>query len=361
MDDLTKAFSAFARSCEHVAGRGMALRARPFGFAPAAWERICLGAVRYREGIHDEAQARQFFETHFRPYRISAPSHKSHFTAYFEPQVRGRRDRSDCFRVPLLKPPCNLVSFEKRARPASIASHLMRGCENHDGSFTACPDRQAIESGALAGQDLELVWLDDPVAAYFIHIQGSARVVLPDATLMRLTYADKNGYPYTSIGKAMVAKGLLPGDNVTLESIQAWLRAHPKQRDNVLWQNRSYIFFRHVRGLDPDLGPRAAAGIQLTPKRSIAVDRRLFGFHIPFWIAADLPGGSAFGHSRQVRVPFNRLMIAQDTGSAIVGSRRADLFLGAGEAIGRHAGRINHYGDMIMFRPPGPARITVVC
>ncbi len=351
-DRLEVAFAAFLRSCEAI--RLKPPRSRPLAIEAAALRDICAAARSECACAHDRDRARHFFETHFRPYRISGPAADAHFTSYYEPEVAGALTRTDTFNIPLLARPENLVSFESSSgvpRPRHLPSSLLRGWRNNDGSLSACPDRQAIDAGALDDENLALVWLESPIDAYFIHIQGSARVHLAGGRVMRLGYADKNGYPYTSIGQYIRRRGILPADNITLESVTAWLQQNPAQRDTVLWQNRSYIFFREIPALDPALGPKAAAQVQLTRRRSLAVDRLYYGFHSPFWVDVKLP--------RTGMAPFRRLMVAQDTGSAIVGPKRADIYLGTGEVNGRRAGRINHFGTLIQLRPPGPGRIEI--
>ena len=205
-------------------------------------------------------------------------------------------------------------------------------------------DRGAIERGALAGQGLEIAWLVEKVDAFFIHVQGAARLNMTDGRLTRVTYAAKSGQRFTGPGKILSDLGEIPLEKVTMQSIRAWFKAHPERIDEILWQNRSYIFFCEAPVEDAALGPIAAAKVPLTPGRSVAVDRLLHTFGTPFYI--DAPTLSAFD-----RKPFRRLMIAQDTGSAITGPARGDLFAGSGDAAGEIAGVVRNAADFYALVP----------
>ncbi|TIO55489.1 MAG: transglycosylase, partial [Mesorhizobium sp.] len=207
-------------------------------------------------------------------------------------------------------------------------------------------DRGAIERGALSGRNLEIAWLADKVDAFFIHVQGAARLKMADGRLCRVTYAAKSGQRFTGPGRILSETGEIPLEKVTMQSIRAWFKAHPERVDEILWQNRSYIFFREAPVDDPELGPIAAAKVPLTPGRSVAVDRLLHTFGTPFYIVA--PTLTAFGGK-----PFRRLMIAQDTGSAITGAARGDLFAGSGDAAGEIAGVVRNAADFYALVPRG--------
>jgi membrane-bound lytic murein transglycosylase A len=183
------------------------------------------------------------------------------------------------------------------------------------------------------------------VDAFFIHVQGAARLAMTDGRMIRVTYAAKSGQRFTGPGRTLVALGEIPFEKVTMQSIRAWFAAHPERVDEILWKNRSYIFFREAAVDDPDLGPIAAAKVPLTPGRSMAVDRLLHTFGTPFYIHAQEL--AAFGDARG----FRRLMIAQDTGSAITGPARGDLFAGSGDAAGEIAGVVRHAADFYALLP----------
>ncbi len=205
-------------------------------------------------------------------------------------------------------------------------------------------DRAAIEQGALDGKNLEIAWLEDPVDVFFIHVQGAARLIMTDGRLQRVTYAAKSGHRFSGPGQKLVNLGEISQKDVTMQSIRSWFRENPARISEILWQNRSFIFFRDAPVDDPALGPVAAAKVPLSPGRSVAVDRLLHTFGTPFFI--DAPTLTAFDGK-----PFRRLMIAQDTGSAITGPARGDLFAGSGFAAGEIAGVVRHPADFYALVP----------
>lgn len=213
------------------------------------------------------------------------------------------------------------------------------------------PDRGAVMAGALDGQGLDLVYVRDWVEAFFIHVQGSARIRLEDGSTVRVTFDGKSGHPYFPVARVLVEKGLMSPAEATADVLKAWLAEHPEEVAPTLSRNRSYIFFREAPVPDPALGPVAAAGVPLTPGRSLAVDRRYHTFHSPVFVETVLPGASA-GEA----IPFRRLMIAQDTGSAILGPSRGDLFFGTGEAAFAQAARIRHPARFTLLVPRRGAR-----
>ena len=180
-----------------------------------------------------------------------------------------------------------------------------------------------------------------------MQVQGSAQVEFPDGRRARLAYDGRNGLPYTSIGKILIEAGEIAEGDMSLASLKAWLRRDSARGLDVMRRNRSFVFFQLVEDFDPDLGPIAGAGVPLTPLRSIAVDRTMWAYGLPFWIDAELPWAD------DTPRPFRRLMIAQDTGSAIVGAARADLFFGSGDAAGARAGAIRHPAEVVVLLPRG--------
>lgn len=342
-----EALSAFALSCAR-------LRAPVYAAAATgkksnslqAWTRICTQALS-PDALLSGAGARRFFETNFSLYRVTLPGNARGFlTGYYEPEVEGSLERSAAFPVPLYRRPDDLVTL----KPSQAGHGLEPGlaaARRVKGGFEAYPTRAEIEAGALAGRGLELVYLRDPIEAFFIHIQGSARVRLKDGEVMRLGFAAKNGHPYSSIGKVLIERGALSAAEMNTERLRQWLAAHPDEAGEVMATNRSFIFFRAITVPDPTLGPIGAAGVQLTPQRSLAVDPAFHSFATPIWIDAELP--DANGRTG----PFRRLMIAQDTGSAITGAARGDIFFGTGAAASARAGRIRHEGDFLVLLPKG--------
>lgn len=289
-----------------------------------------------RLGEIDAGAARTFFESRFRPYRVVPRDSAPFLTAYFEPELAGSRRPDDRFRVPFLARPDDLVEIDPADRPLGLDPALTFARRTTDG-LVPYWDRAAIEAGALAGRGLELAWVEDPVDAYFAHVQGSVRIRLVEGGVMRLAYDGRNGRPYTSIAARMIARGEVAAEAMTAAVLADRLRADPVRGAALMRENASSIFFREQSDLDPDLGAVAAAGVPLTPGVSIAVDRRLHTYGTPVFLAADLPLGPD-----GAPVAFDRLTIAQDTGSAIVGPARADLFIGLGAAAGLAAGRVRH-------------------
>ena len=293
----------------------------------------------------DSAAARVFFERHFTPCLVdpSNGSAKGFVTGFYEPEVDASATKTDVYRFPLYHRPDDLVDIDEENRPAELDPYLVFGRSTEAG-IAEYPDRGEIERGALAGRGLELAWLRDPVDVFFIHVQGAARLRMPDGAVRRVTYAAKSGQRFTGPGRLLADLGEIPLEDVTMQSIRAWFRTHPDRIDEILRQNRSFIFFREAPVDDAALGPVAAAKVPLTPGRSMAVDRLLHTFGTPFFI--DAPDLSAFGGR-----PFRRLMIAQDTGSAIVGAARGDLFAGSGDAAGEVAGVIRNPADFYALVP----------
>ena len=291
-----------------------------------------------------QAEARAFFERHFVPARVSSGEAKSGFvTGFYEPEVEASPVRTEKFTVPLLSRPADLVDVDDANRPAGMDPYLAFARDTPAG-LVEYFDRPAIERGALAGRGLEIAWLAEKVDAFFIHVQGAARLKMTDGRMMRVTYAAKSGQRFSGPGKILADLGEIPLEEVTMQSIRAWFKANPDRIDEILQQNRSYIFFREAPVEDLSLGPVAAAKVPLTPGRSIAVDRLLHTFGTPFFI--DAPSLTAFGGGK-----FRRLMIAQDTGSAITGPARGDLFAGSGDAAGEIAGVVRNEADFYALLP----------
>ncbi|MHC5655666.1 murein transglycosylase A [Stappia sp. ICDLI1TA098] len=325
-DDHRAALSAYLRHC------------RAGGRAP---ERLCAEA-RKAEARGSEAAARRFFEDGFRPVRVSEPAF---LTGYFEPEFEGARHRDARHRFPLLLRPPELVAVTGK-RPDALPTDAPFAMKGADGRLSMPPDRGAIMDGALSGRGLELVWLADPVDAFYVHVQGSARIRLADGGTMRVGYAAKTGHPYSPIGRVMIERGLAEPGTVTMQVLRGWLADNPQEVDGVLRRNRSYIFFREVTETGTDDGPIGAAGLPLVAGRSLAVDATRHAYGTPVFIAADLPRTETGALH-----PFRRLMIADDTGSAIVGPARADIFVGSGAAAGAAAGLIQHRGVMFVLEP----------
>ncbi|MBV6658570.1 MAG: MltA domain-containing protein, partial [Devosiaceae bacterium] len=333
-DDHGAAFAAFLQTCTRLADH--LPRHRPNGVDPEALRAICAQAQQT-----DITGAQAFFEHHFTPYEVGETGV---LTGYYEPEHVASPVRTDTFRYPLYRLPENLVELPAAPTTLGIEQDVTWGRRTASG-YEAFPDRAAIMAGALEGQGLEIAWLADPVDAFFIHIQGSARLAMTDGSVLRVNFAGKSGHAYTAIGRTLVQQGAMALEDVTMQSLRGWLASAPDDaRDAVLATNRSFIFFAATADEAPHLGPFAAAGVPLTPGRSLAVDRHLHTFGSPIFVTSPeaLPGGDA---------PLRRLMIAQDTGSAIVGPARGDLFVGSGEEAGALAGSINMPVGYIVLVP----------
>jgi peptidoglycan lytic transglycosylase A len=309
----------------------------------ALWN-ICRNAIDLRP--RDTDTARAFFEHNFQPVRIARLGEvEGLLTGYFEPIVAGSRFPSPEFHVPVYRRPHDLVAAGYK--PASVAfpnKGVRIGRRNENNELVPYHDRGAIEAGALDGQKLEICWLKDPLDLLVIQIEGSARVILEDGTPLRISYDSHNGYRYSSIERVLIERNLVSHKEMSAQRIRDWMAAHPDEAANVRATNRSYVFFR-ISGLSNEGEPVGAQGVPLTPGRSIAVDR-LHQYGTPFFIEANLPIENVKSVS-----PFGRLMIAQDTGSAIVGPARADLYWGAGDDAGRIANRTRHPGRFVMLLP----------
>jgi membrane-bound lytic murein transglycosylase A len=340
-DDQALAFDAFLASCGAIATRKAPPReSKPMDAALAA---ICRDALAL--GPASTIEARAFFETRFRPVHITPLGSPDGFlTGYYEPIVQGSRQPTRDFTVPVYRRPDDLVSAVKKAGggfPSRGGAYRL--ADNNQ--LLPYYERGEIEDGALEGKGLEICWLKDPVDAFFIQIQGSARVRLEDGEMLRLNYDGYNGYPYTAIGRVLVERGEVAKDEMSMERIRVWMRDHPDEAKDVRRQNRSFVFFR-VADLTNAQEAIGGQGIPLTAGRSIAVDAKLHAYGTPFWIDATLPIRTATGSDA-----FRRLMVAQDTGSAIVGPARADIYFGGGEEAGKIAGRVRHPGRFVMLVP----------
>jgi membrane-bound lytic murein transglycosylase A len=266
-------------------------------------------------------------------------------TGYYEPIVDGSRFPTGVYHVPIYRRPPDLLPPAGTPAGAAFPNSGQSLRRDSSGKLVPYYDRSEIEDGALDGKHLEICWIKDPTDALFIQIQGSARIRLEDGLIVRINYDAHNGFPYTPVGRILIDRKLVPRDEMSMERIRDWIRANPDGARELRRQNRSFIFFRIV-GLGDDSEPLGAQGLPLTPGRSIAVDKALHVYGTPFFIEAGLPIDSA-----KSATPFHRLMIAQDTGSAIVGPARADLYWGAGNQAGQIAGRMKQSAKFTMLIP----------
>jgi membrane-bound lytic murein transglycosylase A len=293
-DDHQKALDVFLNTCRDI--------------NDPEWRTLC-------DFAQTSPNAREFFELFFQPV-LMEDGDDMLFTGYFEPELRGARRRGGIYQYPLYRLPDDFVS----GRPYLT--------------------RQEIEqSDALEGKGLEIAWLANPVDAFFLQVQGSGRVRLPDGGTIRVGYAGKNGHEYSSVGQELVRRGVYEPHQVSADVIRSYVAKNPDTGRRLLWVNKSYVFFREVSEVPADAGPLGAMNRSITTLRSIAVDPSIVRLGAPVWI--DKHGAN----------PVKRLMIAQDTGSAIKGAQRADIFYGTGEDAGRTAGRIKDGGRMVVLLP----------
>jgi membrane-bound lytic murein transglycosylase A len=324
-DDHAAAFATLLKTC----------RKRRDG-NPACKEALALGEKA------DRKAARAFFEAHFIPHRVDEPE-PGLVTGYYEPEVNGSRERTEKFSVPVYRRPDDLVQLKPDELRAFYNASFSVGRQSGK-DLVPYYSRAEIESGALEGQGLELLYLDDPVELFFMQIQGSGRVRFPDGSWVRLGYAAKNGHSYTSIGKLLFKRGEKPAGGLTMEGLKSWLREDPERGRALMQENASYVFFRELPPAEAGDGPVGAQAVALTPGRSLAVDPIYHKLGTPVFVSApDLktPKGK----------PFRRLMIAQDVGSAIRGTQRGDIYWGSGAEAGAIAGVTKHPARFYVLLP----------
>lgn len=293
--------------------------------------------------------ARAFFEQNCVPFRIRREDDQSGLvTAFYEPEVEVSSHPNEIWAYPFYYKPDDLVDLDDGNRPGNLESGYMFGLQTPDG-ISEYPDRQAIDQGYLEGRGLEIAWARSKVDVFFAHVQGAARLRFADGTIRRITYAAKAGHPFSPIGKLLIDRGEIARERISMQSIREWLARNPAKVDEILWHNRSYIFFRDADVSDDGLGPVAAAKVPLVAGRSLAVDRLIHTFGYPFFIHAPTLTHLDDGRS------FARLMLALDTGSAIVGPARGDIFTGSGHEAGELAGTVKNDADFYILIPKAAA------
>jgi len=329
--DPRPALAAFRRSCVVLANEPDPEPMGPYAGRVADWRQVCAAADKTNSG-----PARAFFEQWFVPFAIGAGRLRDgRFTGYYEPQIRGSRTRHGAFRTPVYGRPDDLVTADLGAFRPSLAGEHIAGRVEGD-RLVPYASRAEIDAQGLKRARV-LFYTDDPIALFFLHIQGSGRVVFEDGTTARVNYAAQNGQPYTAIGKTLIERGL-PREGMSLQVIRAWLKEHPNEARAVMETDASYVFFQAEPVGDPALGAKGAEGVPLTPRASLAVDRRLHALGVPIFVAGD-PG------------VLGRLFIAQDIGGAIRGTVRGDVYFGFGEAAEEHAGIMDQTGRMYVLLP----------
>jgi membrane-bound lytic murein transglycosylase A len=325
-DSPSQAWGGFLRGCA-------VLQSQP------AWQAVCAAAGSV-DGS-DNAAVRRFFETHFNAYQVVNPdgTHEGMMTGYYEPLIRGSRQRSASYRYPVYGVPDDLLVVDLSEVYPDLKHMRLRGRLDGRRVVPYWP-RADIEAGKAAVQGHELVWTDDAVELFFLQIQGSGRVRLETGETIRLSYADQNGYPYRSVGRLLVEQGELTLDQASMQGIKAWAERNPERLAQLLNQNASYVFFEETSALTE--GPTGALGVPLTAGRSIAVDPRAVPLGAPVFVSTTWPNTGT---------PLRLLTLAQDTGGAIRGAVRADLYWGSGAEAGATAGRMRQSGQLWVLLP----------
>ena len=318
-DNINEAFPALERSCKKILllpdDRNMGGSAQ-FGKA-VDWKPVCKALPHYDSS--DYRQLKAFFEANFVPYRVKNNNNtKGLFTGYYETALRGSLTRHDQYQFPLYRLPPDVKSG------------------------TSYFSRKEIENGALDGKNLELVYVDDPVQLFFLHIQGSGRVQLDTGQSMGVGYAGKNNREYISLGKVMIEKGYIPREKMSATAIKSWLYSHPDEANALMDMNPSYVFFRELQ----EKNPVGAQGVELTPNRSLAVDKAHLPYGALVWLQTHIPAQYS-----KSGVQWNRLMVAQDTGGAIKGPVRGDIFFGYGDEAEFLASHMQNFGEYFVLLP----------
>jgi len=338
-DDLSAALPALRQSCAALS-KGPPTDEIGTPFVPmtvADWAPACAAIA--GDVTSDPERLRALLESQFVALRVShPPAQEGLFTGYFEPELAGARQRSTTYRYPLFRKPEDLVSIDLGSfQPELNGTRLMGRVDK--GKLVPYFPRGAIDAGALSGRDLELLWLKDPIDSFLLHVQGSGRVVLPNGEVVRIGFAAHNGHGYVSIGRALIERGALERHEASWDGIRGWIERNPDQRDSLLAVNPRFIFFREIDGD----GPIGSQGVPLTPGRSLAVDPAFVPLGVPLWLDTTWPG--------EEDQPLRRLVVAQDTGGAIKGPVRGDLFWGYGDSALAIAGRMKSRGTFFLLVP----------
>ncbi len=342
-DPVSEAFPALRAACEVVLSGSADAPIGPGGLAGRTmdWWSPCaaLLAVPPSNNV-----LRNALEVLFVPFVVAGGS-QGLFTGYYEPQLEGARMQSPAYPVPLYRRPPDLVTANLADFRSELEAETPIG-RVVDGRLQPYYSRADIDGGALTGQGLELLWLADPVDAFFLQVQGSGRVHLAEGGSVRVGYAANNGHPYTAIGRILVKRGEMTKEAATMQTVRQWLRGHPGQAPALMRMNARYIFFREVAGD----GPIGSLGVVLTPGRSLAIDASLLPLGAPLWLDTTYPAGTP-----EAGQPLRRLMVAQDTGGAIKGAVRGDIYWGSGETALRYAGPMKQQGRYYLLLPKAVA------
>ena len=327
-DNHGDAWAGFLKSCEKLDHQ--------------QWRAVC--DLADNSGDLDDAEAREFFESHFevRPVYAEGGETQGLITGYYEPLLKGSWERSEEYQYPLYGVPEDLLVVDLGAVYPQLKGMRLRG-QLVGNKVVPYHDRAQLDDDQELLQGAEILWVNSSVDLFFLHIQGSGLVELADGSIAAVGYAEQNGHPYQSIGRVLIKMGELEQEEVTLFTIRDWLKANPDRLDEVLSKNPSYVFFE-LRDAEAN-GPTGALNVALTPRRSIAVDRNVIPLGAPVWLQTTLPN--------EAQSPLNQLMLAQDTGGAIKGHVRADVFWGRGGEAEEMAGLMKQQGELFVLLPRG--------
>ncbi|WP_312512708.1 murein transglycosylase A [Massilia sp.] len=326
-DDVRQAWPAFMQSCSVLASRA------------AEWKTPCAAARSV--AASDAGAVRGFFEEYFVPHQVRNPdgSDNGLVTGYYEAMLYGSRKRGGAYQTPLYRVPEDLITVDLGSIYPDLKGRRLRG-RLQGKTVIPYQSRAEIDRAPLSGK--ELLWVNDPVEAFFLEVQGSGRVQLDSGETVRVGYADQNGHPYKAIGRWFVEQGILPSNQVSGQSIRSWIAANPARRQELFNVNPSYIFFREEKVSDPNVGPRGALNVPLTPGRSVAIDRSILPLGAPIWLSTTMPKDGT---------TLQRLVMGQDVGGAIRGAVRADFFFGFGPEAVENAGLMKQSGALWVLLP----------
>jgi membrane-bound lytic murein transglycosylase A len=329
-DDNSDALTAFEQGCP-------VLRTR------AEWQDVCRRASALVAGSFSKVSATNFFRENFQPFRVlnADDTTSGTVTGYYEPLLKGSRTRTNVYKYPIYARPQDLVTVELADVYADLKFRRLRG-RLVDNKLVPYYDRAEIESAKAPLEGLELVWVDNAVELFFLQIQGSGQVQLPDGSRIRLGYADQNGHPFRSLGGVLIRRGEIKPERASMQGIKAWAERNPRKLQQFMNANPSYVFFKEIDA--GGTGPIGTLGVPLTAERSIAVDPRVIPLGVPVFLSTTFPGTNQ---------PLNRLMVAQDTGGAFAGAVRVDFFWGFGDDAGAQAGRMKQRGEKWVLLPNG--------
>jgi len=349
--DVRSAFTAFVGSCKRITARadGDALGGAAAYGTVGEWRAACAAALQLKPA--SAVAARQFFETWFVPAQaFNRTEAVGLFTGYYEPELTGSRKPTGRFKTALYARPSDLVSVDLGSFRPALKGERIAGRVDA-GKLVPYDTRAAIEGGALKDRSAPIAYVDDAAAAFFLHVQGSGRVRFADGSVVRVAYDGQNGHPYTAVGRVLVDRGEIARENLSMQAIRAWLKANPNKAPALMNENASFVFFKEQALDDPSLGAEGAQGVPLTSEASLAIDLRFHALGAPMWVDGTAPADQEGAQD----VAFRRLLVAQDTGGAIRGPVRGDVYWGSTVRAESVAGRMAHKGQLYVLVPKAVA------